>query len=107
MYGFFHNGTFVSGAIGVDTLPHNFHFLTESVARDVLVEDYTRTQLQSALGSSIEYSVQSATIATPTTSPPGPVGLSDAGIAGIVVATFVMTLVFTGGIALVIALLVK
>jgi hypothetical protein len=107
LYGFFHNGTFVSGAIGVDTLPHNFHFLTESVARDVLVEDYTRTLLQSALGSSIDYSVQGATIASPTTSSPGPVGLSDAGIAGIVVATVIMTLIFASGIGLVIALLVK
>ena len=70
-------------------LPHNFHFLTESVARDVLVEDYTRTQLQSALGSSIDYSVQGATIVSPTASPPGLVGLSDAGIT---VATVIMTL---------------
>ena len=97
----------MSGALDGVTLPHNFHFLTESVTRDVLVEDYTRTQLQSALGSSIDYSVQGATIASPTSSSPGPVGLSDAGIAGIVVATVIMTLVFAGGIGLVIALIVK
>ena len=104
MYGFFHNGTSVSGPIDVAVLPQNYHFLTEPIVKDILAEDYTRSQVARALGTNVEYSVHGANMTQPTVEPPClSVGITVA----IVIGTFVATVLLTAGIAVAIMLVFK
>ena len=94
MYGYFHNGS-EAGPLTDRNLPHNYHFLTQTVAKNILVDDYTQSQLTAALGSSIEYSVEGVT--RPADEPL----LSTGVIVGIAAGGFVALLVcFLTGIAL-------
>ena len=107
MYGFFHNGTSVTGPIDVAVLPQNYHFLTEPIVKETLAEDYTRSQVARALGTSVEYSVQGANVTTtsqPTVEPPR---LSVGVTVTIVIVTFVATVILTAGIAVAIVLVFK
>ena len=47
-------------------LPQNYHFLTETIVKDVLAEEYTRSEVARALGTSVEYSVQGTNVTTET-----------------------------------------
>ena len=58
LYGFFHNSTLVSGPIDVEMISQNYHFLTETIVKDVLAEEYTRSEVARVLGTSVEYSVE-------------------------------------------------
>ena len=105
MYGFFHNGTSVSGPIDEAVLPQNHHFLTEPIVKDILAEDYTRSQVARALGTNVEYSVQGANVTSqPTVEPPR---LSVGVTVMIVIVTFVATVLLTAGIAIAIMLVFK
>ena len=107
MYGFFLNSTLVIGPIDVAVLPQNNHFLTEPIVKDILAEDYTRSLVVRALGTSVEYSVQGANVTTasaPTVEPPR---LSVGVTVTIVIVTFVATLILTAGIAVTIMLVFK
>ena len=107
MYGFFHNGTSVSGPIDVAVLPQNYYFLTEPIVKEILAEDYTRSQVARALGTGVEYSVQGANMTTtsqPTVESPR---LSVGVTVTIVIVTFVATAILAAGIALAIVLVFK
>ena len=94
MYGYFHNSS-EAGPLTDHNLPHNYHFLTQTVTKNILVDDYTQSQLTAALGSSIEYSVEGVT--GPSDEPPLSTGI----IVGIAAGGFVALLVFfLTGIAL-------
>ena len=101
MYGYFHNSS-EAGPLTDHNLPHNYHFLTQTVTKNILVDDYTQSQLTAALGSSIEYSVEGVT--RPSDEPTRPSDefiLSTWIIVGIAAGGFVALLVFfLTGIAL-------
>ena len=107
MYGFFHNGTSVSGPTDVAVLPQNFHFLTEPIVKDILAEDYTRSQVARALGTSVEYSIQGANLTTASQPTVEPLRLSVGVTVTIVIVTFVASVILTAGIAVTIVLVFK
>ena len=75
--------------------------------KDVLAEEYTRSEVARALGTSVEYSVEGTNV-TATPQPTDETATLSVGVTvTIVISTFVATVVLTAGIGTLIMLLIK
>ena len=75
--------------------------------KDVLSEEYTRSEVARVLGTSVEYRVEGTNVTAPPQPTDEPATLSVGVTVTVVISTFVATVVLTAGIGILIFLLIK